>query len=238
MTEGGAPAPVLVVTHDEEMRVRLRRLLRSVGHEVDLLGDAEAVSARIASDPPSLVVVDLGLPHRAGWPLLVHESASSPAPPVIALVPRGDYRGLAQAIREGAEACVFQPFHDDDLVGVCQTILQRPAPAAPPVERRLGRRRILIADVSVESLEGTPIGTGEMTDLGTGGAQVRLAGRLEPGTRVRITLPVPVGKPLRFDAAVQWNGRARGGFAHGLQFVDLTLALRRQLGDLLEARPA
>jgi hypothetical protein len=34
---------------------------------------------------------------------------------------------------------------------------------------------------------------------------------------------------------VQWNGRTASGFAHGLQFVDLTLARRRQLADLLDA---
>jgi len=34
---------------------------------------------------------------------------------------------------------------------------------------------------------------------------------------------------------VQWNGRIARGFAHGLQFVDLTLARRRQLADLLDA---
>ena len=34
-----------------------------------------------------------------------------------------------------------------------------------------------------------------------------------------LLLPVPMGGPLTVEAAVQWTRRARGGFAHGLQFV-------------------
>jgi len=48
-------------------------------------------------------------------------------------------------------------------------------------------------------------------------------------------LPVPFGDAVVVDAVVQWNGRIASGFAHGLQFVDLTLARRRQLADLLDA---
>jgi CheY-like chemotaxis protein len=237
MSEGGAGLRVLVVTQDGEVRVLLRRLLRSIGQEVELVGEVGEAEARLETDRPALVVLDLGLPHRAAWPMLARVPAIATAPPVVALVPHGDYRGLAQAIRDGAAACLFRPFHDDDFVAVCQAVLGRAERPAPVEERRLGARRIVVASVDV-SAQGVSFGPGELADLGIGGAQVRLPVRVEPGTRVRLTLPVRVGKPLSFEATVQWNRRARNGFAHGLQFLDLTLALRRQLGDLLDAAPA
>jgi CheY-like chemotaxis protein len=237
MTEGDAEPRVLVVTADEEVRVLLRRLLRSIGYEVDVL-EAGDVAARLEADRPALVVLDLGIPRRGAWPLLSLLPQLSAPPPVIALVPRGDYRGLAKAIREGTAASLLRPFHADDFVSVCQAVMAGGLPSAPSPDRRLGTRRIVVAGVTLASADGAPLGPGEMVDLGTGGAQVRLPARVEAGTRVRLTLPAPMGRPLEFGAVVQWSGRARSGFAHGLQFVDLTLALRRQLGDLLEAATA
>ena len=92
--------------------------------------------------------------------------------------------------------------------------------------------------MTVLSADGVAVAAGEMANLGPGGAQVRLPVRLDPKARVRLMLPVPFGEALIVDAVVQWNGRTASGFAHGLQFVDLTLAGRRQLADLLDAPEA
>jgi CheY-like chemotaxis protein len=237
MTEGGTEPHVLVLTRDEEDRVVLRRLLRSIGYEVEVLDEGDA-AARLSSAPPALAVLDLGLPRRGAWSLLSWLPSLSAPPPVIALVPPGDYRGLAQAIREGAAACLFRPFQAEDFVSVCQAVVAKGTTSAPALDRRLGTRRIVVGEVTLAAADGAPLGAGEMVDLGTGGARVRLPVRIEAGVRVRLTLPVPIGKPLELEAVVQWCARARSGFAHGLQFVDLTLALRRQLGDLLEAATA
>src|SRR5262249_60844271 len=108
VTEAASAARVLVVTHEEEVRVLLRRLLRSVGHEVTLAaGGTEALSAL---DEPSLrlVLLDLALPRRAAWPVLARAHAAPASPPVVALVGRADYRSFAQAVRDGAAACVFK----------------------------------------------------------------------------------------------------------------------------------
>ncbi|HET6899094.1 MAG TPA: PilZ domain-containing protein, partial [Vicinamibacteria bacterium] len=96
-------------------------------------------------------------------------------------------------------------------------------------------RRLVAAEVTILSEDGVALTSGEMANLGAGGAQVRLPVALDPRTRVRVILPVPFGDALAVDAVVQWNGRRATGFAHGLQFVDLTLARRRQLADLLDA---
>jgi CheY-like chemotaxis protein len=221
VTAEDAAVRLLVVSHEEEVRVLLRRSLRSVGYEVEVAaGEAEALGRIDDGGGARLVLVDLSMPRRGGWAVFTRLRALPARPPVVVLVPRGDYRSFAEAVRDGAAACVLRPFETDDLIATCQAVL---TPAAPPTgqeERRLDVRCRLVAD------------------LGLGGAQVRLPTLVEAGTRLRIVLPVRVGSPLTFDAVVQWTGRARGGYAHGLAFLELTLALRRQLDDLVSANVA
>jgi CheY-like chemotaxis protein len=235
VTETGAATRVLVVTREEETRVTLRRALRNAGHEVHVAADAAEAHAILGTAFPELLLVDLRLPRREGWELLTGARTLPGAPRVVVLVGRADHRGFAQAIREGAAAYAFQPFVPDDVVALCHAVLASvPAPAATGEVRRYPRRMVS-AEVTVVSPDGTTLGTGDLVNLGAGGAQIRLPVRLDPGQRVRFSLPVPVGNALTFDAVVQWNGRASPGFAHGLEFVDVTLALRRQLADLLGA---
>jgi CheY-like chemotaxis protein len=233
VTEAAAAARVIVVTHEEEPRVLLRRALRNAGYDVEVAADAAQAMDVLLPALPALVLLDLGLPRREGWALLAQLRALPDAPPVVVLVSRADHRAFAQAIREGASAYVFRPFVPDDVVALCQAALAR-AFARPVPDERQHPRRLIAAEVRVLLPDGATPETGELLNLGAGGAQVRMAVRVEPKVRVRLTLPVPVGTALTFDAVVQWNGRAASGYAHGLQFVDVTLALRRQLADLLE----
>jgi CheY-like chemotaxis protein len=233
VTEAAAAAQILVVTHEEEARVLLRRALRNAGYEVAVAADAAQAVDALLPALPALVLLDLALPRGEGWTLLAQLRALPDAPRVVALVARADHEAFAQAIREGAAASVFQPFVPDDAVALCQAVLARVA-SAPVGDERQHPRRLVAAEVGVFASDGAALGMADLVNLGAGGAQVRLPVRLETSTRVRLTLPVPMGNALTFDAVVQWNGRAVSGFAHGLQFVDLTLALRRQLADLLD----
>jgi DNA-binding response OmpR family regulator len=234
VTEAAAAARVLVVSRDDEMCAQAVQALGGAGYDVECATDATSAFARAEAQPPRLALVDLGLPRREGWTVLTRLRALPAPPHVIALVARADYRAFAQAIREGADAYVFRPFVAADLLSLCEAVLARAT--HPPVrEVRQHVRRLVSAEVSVLSADGVALAAGEMANLGAGGAQVRLPVRLDPSTRVRLMLPVPFGEALLVDAVVQWNGRTASGFAHGLQFVDLTLARRRELADLLDA---
>jgi CheY-like chemotaxis protein len=234
VTEAAPAARVLVVSRDDETCTRVRQALGGAGYDVECVADVAGAVASAEARRPRLALVDLGLPRREGWTSLLRLHALPDPPPVVVLVARADYRAFAQAIREGAAAYVFRPFVGSDLLGLCEAVLARVA-SAPPREVREHVRRLVVAEVTVLSTDGVALASGEMTNLGVGGAQVRLPVRLDPSTSVRLMLPVPFGEALLVDAVVQWNGRRASGFAHGLQFVDLTLARRRQLADMLDA---
>jgi CheY-like chemotaxis protein len=236
VSEEGAATRVLVVSHEEELRVLLRRALRGVGYDAAVAsGEAEALARIEGGDAGRLVVLDLAMPRRGGWTVFTRLRALADSPPVVVLVPRGDYRGFAEAVREGAAACVRRPFHPDDLVATCQAVLEGAGSRPATDERRLNARRPVAAEVDVLAMDGAPLGRAQLADLGLGGAQVRMPDPLATGTHLRLVLPVLMGAALTVEAAVQWTGRARGGFAHGLRFVNLTLALRRQIDDLVSA---
>ena len=234
MTEARTAARVLVVSRDDELCALAVQALGGAGYAVECAPDAATALARGEGEGPRLVLVDLGLPRREGWTAIGRVHALPQPIPVIALVARADYRAFAQAIREGADAYVFRPFVAADLLALCGTVLTR-ASNPPAREARQHVRRLVVAEVTVQSTEGVALASGEMANLGAGGARVRLPVRLDPATRVRLMLPVPFGEAVLVDAVVQWNRRTAEGFAHGLQFVDLTLARRRQLADLLDA---
>lgn len=225
---------LLLVTHEEETRLLAAGALGEAGHVVTTAGDEAEAAPHLDAGATDVAVVDVGLPHRAAWTVLARLAAASPPPPAVVLVARSDHRALAQTIRQGAAASVLKPFLGEDLVAACAAALERGRRVPPPQERRQDARWIVVTEVTVTSADGAPLGPGELADLGTGGAQVRLPVRLAAGARVRLTPPVPMGSPLVVDAIVQWSGPASSGFAHGLQFVDLTLSERRQLRDLLD----
>ncbi len=55
---------VLIVEDDLALGLFLQKGLISEGHEVEWIGDGEAALARLQSDPPELMLLDLSLPKK------------------------------------------------------------------------------------------------------------------------------------------------------------------------------
>jgi CheY-like chemotaxis protein len=62
---------VLVVDDDEAVRVVAEAILRADGHEVATAADGEMALGLLADQPvPSIVLLDLMMPHVSGWDVL------------------------------------------------------------------------------------------------------------------------------------------------------------------------
>ena len=116
MTDPGAdidPLNLVVVDDDEEVRTALRRLLRSMGHEVRVFASAEEYEAcPVAAD---CLVVDLRLPGLNGFELRDRlRLRGSPIPIVFITGDGGPTPGDVKALA-GMQS-LAKPFEDSELI--------------------------------------------------------------------------------------------------------------------------
>ena len=85
MTDPAAPQrPILLIDDDETLVDLIERHLEAHGYAVLTAGSVEAARARLETDRPALVVLDINLPDDSGWALLregILKAAG--APPVV-----------------------------------------------------------------------------------------------------------------------------------------------------------
>src|SRR5262245_45276898 len=96
-----SPGRILIVDDEPQIRRFLRVSLTAHGFEISEAANAQEALQRLASEPPALIVLDLGLPDRDGQDLLPDIRAISTAP-VIVLSVRADEREKVRALDAGA----------------------------------------------------------------------------------------------------------------------------------------
>ncbi len=227
---------ILVVEDEDEIRILVARVLRSVGHEVSAAGGGEEALALIGEAPPDLVVLDLMMDGVDGWQVLQGIRKFKRRPAVIVLTGLGRYEDFARAVREGAQAYVVKPFRFHELLATCEKVLlsEETGRRRHMTERRSEPRRLLIVEVSVLSRDRAPIAVGELLDLSLAGARVELGVALEIDDTVWLAFHLPSGTPLRLGCRVRWRHQTAVGFVHGLAFFDLGVDDRRLLTSLLQ----
>jgi len=107
------PLNLVVVDDDEEVRTALRRLLRSMGHEVRVFASAEDYEAHPAA--ADCLVVDLRLPGLNGFELRDRlRQRGSPIPIVFITGDGGPSPGDTVAL--AGTPSLAKPFDDSELI--------------------------------------------------------------------------------------------------------------------------
>jgi len=118
------PARILLVDDEAPIRRALVPLLRSRGYDVEAVASgAEALSA-VAARPPTLVVLDLGLPDIDGTDVCARIRESSDLP-IIVLSARGREGDKVAALDLGADDYVTKPFGPEELLARIRVALRR-----------------------------------------------------------------------------------------------------------------
>jgi two-component system, OmpR family, KDP operon response regulator KdpE len=118
---------ILIVDDEPQIRRFLRVSLAAHGFEIREAANAQEALQRASSEPPALIVLDLGLPDRDGQALLPDLRAISDAP-VIVLSVRADEREKVQALDAGASDYVVKPFGMPEFLARVRAALRvRPA---------------------------------------------------------------------------------------------------------------
>ena len=125
MTKAGASSIVFVVDDDSLIRDALRRLIRSVGLEVETFSSAQEFLQAKRPDAPSCLVLDVRLPGLSGFDLQREMAEAEVDIPIIFITGYGDIPMSVRAMKAGAVEFLAKPFRDQDLLDAISQALER-----------------------------------------------------------------------------------------------------------------
>ena len=215
-------AHIAVVDDELDVTLLLSQYLAAQGYRVTPLNDGRSLQRLMASDPPTLVLLDLGLPGEDGF-AIARQLREHWQCGLIIVSGRGDAVDKVVGLEVGADDYVTKPFDLRELLARVKAVLRRIAPvdartvgtaphsAAPPKlsfggwELNLAARRLVAPQ-------------GHEVVLTTGEFELLLAFAKHPG------------RVLSRDFLLgQTHGRDAGPFD---RTVDVQVGrLRRKLGD-------
>jgi DNA-binding response OmpR family regulator len=205
---------VLVVEDDRALAQFLQKGLLLEGHTVDLAGDGEAALQQAEEHAPDLMVLDLGLPERAGTEVLEAMRARAADTPVLVLTGRSHVRERVHCLDMGADDFMLKPFSFHELMARCRAILRRRERGADPLLR--------FGAIEIDRLQRR---------VRYGGADLELTGKEYALLEVLVRRQGACCSRIALLAEV-WNGTTEGG----TNIVDVYVTYLRK--KLAAARPA
>ena len=121
---------VLIVEDEPGIADTLQYALRTEGFEPAWCATGEEALARIESEPPALVILDVGLPDASGFEIFKRIRVASDVP-VVFLTARSDEIDRVVGLELGADDYVAKPFSPRELVARVRGVLRRSAKSAP-----------------------------------------------------------------------------------------------------------
>jgi DNA-binding response OmpR family regulator len=119
------PMQRILIVDDEPKIVRLvRDFLEHAGFTVSVARDGHEALMRARTEPPDLVVLDLGLPGLDGLDV-TRALRRDGGPPIIMLTARDDETDTVLGLELGADDYVTKPFSPRELVARVRAVLRR-----------------------------------------------------------------------------------------------------------------
>jgi two-component system phosphate regulon response regulator OmpR len=136
------PRPHIVVVEDEAVQRRmLADYLGRQNFRVSALCDGVALRRLVASEAPSLVLLDVGLPGEDGFALARWLRERNGRIGIIMVTAAGDTVDRVVGLESGADDYIAKPFEPRELLARVKSVLRRVAGAPTEGPRiRIGRR--------------------------------------------------------------------------------------------------
>jgi FixJ family two-component response regulator len=125
MTQPVPTPTVFVIDDDDDMRVSIAGLLKSVGLASETFATAQDFMRRRRADGPSCLVLDLRLPGMNGLDVQRELANAGISTPIIFITGHGDIRTSVKAMKSGAVEFLTKPFNDQDLLDAIYQALDR-----------------------------------------------------------------------------------------------------------------
>ncbi|MGN9768241.1 response regulator [Micromonospora sp. SD12] len=149
----------ILVVDDEPQIVRALRInLRVRGYDVQAVATGTAALKAAASDPPDLVVLDLGLPDIDGVEVIRGLRGWTHVP-IIVLSGRAGSQDKVAALDAGADDYVTKPFGIDELLARIRAVTRRlhVSADATTATLRVGRHTVDLAARTVTRDDGADV---------------------------------------------------------------------------------
>jgi DNA-binding response OmpR family regulator len=122
---------ILIVDDDYELSDGIRAVLENQGHKVIQARDGQQGQNLIYQQRPDLVILDMMMPRKGGYPVLEHFRDKKDAPPIIMITANEGSRHKAYAEYLGVVDYIRKPFAMERLLEAVDRGLNAP-PAAEP----------------------------------------------------------------------------------------------------------
>ena len=124
------PTRILIVDDEPNIVTSVRALLTASGYEVTTAMSGRSAIDSVESEPPDVIVLDLGLPDVNGIEVcrIIREER---AIPIIVLSARGAESDKVLALDAGADDYVTKPFGAEELLARIRVALRRVAAVVP-----------------------------------------------------------------------------------------------------------
>ncbi len=116
---------VFVVDDDPSVCASLRRLITSVGLDVEVFPSAQAFLEARRPGGPGCLVLDVRLPGPSGLDLQQALAGTETALPIIFLTGHGDIPMSVKAMKAGAAEFLTKPFRPQDLLDAIRGAIER-----------------------------------------------------------------------------------------------------------------
>jgi RNA polymerase sigma factor (sigma-70 family) len=116
---------VFVVDDDPSVRSAIKRLIGSMGLQVELFGSAQEFLASKLPKVPSCLVLDIRLPGISGLNLQRQLAEANIQIPTIFITAHGDIPMTVRAMKAGAVEFLTKPFRDQDLLDAIHLALEK-----------------------------------------------------------------------------------------------------------------
>jgi FixJ family two-component response regulator len=118
-------AIIAIVDDDPSAREGLESLIRSAGWRAETFASAQEFLARLGSEAPSCLVLDLQLPGLSGLDLQKRMAEVELEIPIVFLTGHGNIPASVQAMKAGAVEFLTKPFDEQDLLHAIEEAIER-----------------------------------------------------------------------------------------------------------------
>ena len=116
---------VLLVEDDPKLAAQVKSALYKFGYAVDIVDNGVDGEFKGDEEPYELIILDLGLPQRAGLEVLKNWRSKGNKTPVLILTARNDWSERVDGLTQGADDYLGKPFYMQELIARINALIRR-----------------------------------------------------------------------------------------------------------------